>query len=133
MIDTMPHVSRLKLPPLDLGEESPGERLARLRKERGFTQTELAEKMGILQNLVSAYERGRLRLSAEMAIRFAKTLGISTDQLLGVEEIKTNGKSRDTKLWRRFAQMEKLPKSQRKPIMQVIDSFLEREKLKQSE
>ena len=133
MIKTMPRVSRLKLPPLDLGKEPPGERLARLRKEHGFTQTELAEKMGILQNLVSAYERGRLRLSAEMAIRFAKTLGVSTDQLLGVEAIKTNGKSKDTKLWRRFSQMEKLPRAQRKPIIQVIDSFLEREKLKQTE
>jgi len=132
MPDIMPHVSRLKLPPLDLGKESLGERLARLRKERSFTQTELAEKMGILQNLVSAYERGRLRLSADMAIRFANVLAVSVDQLLGIKNVKTPDRVRDTKLWRRFTQVEKLSADQRKPIIQVIDSFLEREKLKKT-
>jgi hypothetical protein len=42
----MPRVSRLKLPPLDLGGESLGERVARLRNEREFTQMELAEEVG---------------------------------------------------------------------------------------
>ena len=40
----MPRVSRLKLPPIP-AKESIGERVARIRKERGFTQVELAEKL----------------------------------------------------------------------------------------
>jgi hypothetical protein len=39
---------------------------------------------------------------------------------------------RDTKLWRRFSQVEKLPNPERKQIVQVIDAFLEREKLKKA-
>jgi DNA-binding XRE family transcriptional regulator len=35
------------------------------------------QRVGIVQNLVSAYKLERLRLQAEMAIRFAKTLGVS--------------------------------------------------------
>lgn len=42
----MPRKSSLKLPALDLGEETVGERIARLRKERGYTQIELAERIG---------------------------------------------------------------------------------------
>ena len=37
----MPKKSKLKLKPVDFGEESLGQRLARLRKERGFTQKQL--------------------------------------------------------------------------------------------
>jgi len=50
--------------------------------------------------------------------------------LLGLEKVKKNGRARDTKLWRRFSEVEKLPATRRKPIVQVIDAFLEREKAK---
>ena len=60
----------------------------------------------------------------------AMALGVSTAQLLGVEKVKRNGRVRDTKLWRRFSEMEKLPPARRKPLVQVIDAFIEREKAK---
>jgi transcriptional regulator with XRE-family HTH domain len=56
--------------------------LARHRKERGFTQKELAAKTGLIQALISDYERGKLRLNSEMILRFATALEISTDELL---------------------------------------------------
>jgi transcriptional regulator with XRE-family HTH domain len=61
--------------------ESFGQRLARLRKERGFTQVEIAERVGIIQALVSDYELDKLRLNAEMIVRFATASEISTDAL----------------------------------------------------
>src|ERR1017187_4403409 len=78
----MPKASRLRLAPLPPSDESPGERLARIRKERGFTQKEMAEKTGLIQALVSDYERGKLRLNAETIIRFATALEVTTDDLL---------------------------------------------------
>jgi ribosome-binding protein aMBF1 (putative translation factor) len=69
----MPRISGFKLPPLP-AKESIGERVARIRKDRGFTQVELAEKIGMIQSIVSAIERDVLKLSAEMAIRFALAL-----------------------------------------------------------
>jgi hypothetical protein len=39
----------------------------------------------------------------------AKALGVSLEQLLGLEKVKDNGRRRDTRLWRRFSQVEKLP------------------------
>ena len=62
----MPRKRTQELPPLDFGNETVGQRLARVRKERGYTQVELAKKIGITQTLVSDYETDRLRLSAEM-------------------------------------------------------------------
>ena len=37
-------------------------------------------------------ERGRLRLTADMVVRFAQALEITTDELLGIVELKSNGK-----------------------------------------
>ena len=68
----MPRTSKLPLSPLPPSAETPGQRLARIRRERGFTQVELAEKAGLVQTLVSDYERGKLRLNAERILRFAK-------------------------------------------------------------
>jgi DNA-binding XRE family transcriptional regulator len=61
---TMPRESTLKLAPLPRGKESLGQRLARFRKERGYTQTELAAKIGLIQALVSDYERDKLRMNS---------------------------------------------------------------------
>jgi len=120
----MPRVSRLKLPPLELTEESVGERIARLRKERGYTQSELAERIGIIQTLVSAYEREQLRLNAEMVVRFALALEVSTDELLGVESAKRSAGKPSLRLLRRLKKIETLPATQQKSLLQTIDMFL---------
>jgi transcriptional regulator with XRE-family HTH domain len=123
---TMPKPSTLKLPPLDTGPEKIGHRLVRLRKERGYTQVELAKKMGIIQQLVTAYEKDKLRLHAEMVIRFADALEVTTDEiLLGTHRAtkKTDGKL-SFKLVRRLQKIEKLPSSQQKSLLQTIDMVL---------
>ena len=65
-------------------DEPFGQRLARLRRERGFTQVELGEKSGMIQALISDYERDKLRPYADVVVRLAVALGVSTDELLGV-------------------------------------------------
>lgn len=52
--------------------ETLGERIARIRNDRGYAQIELAEKNGIIQSIVSAIERDVLKLSEEMAVRFGR-------------------------------------------------------------
>lgn len=61
----MPRRSKLKLMSLPASDETPGERLARIRRERGFTRIEPAGKTGLMQAPVSDYERGKPRLNAE--------------------------------------------------------------------
>ncbi|MDI3255967.1 MAG: helix-turn-helix transcriptional regulator [Bacillota bacterium] len=74
----MPTRSKLKLKPVDMGGESLGQRLARLRKERGWTQKQIAERTGLIQELVSNYETDKLRPNADMILRFAEVLEVST-------------------------------------------------------
>ncbi len=120
----MPRASKLNLPPIDLGGETIGERLARIRKERGFTQTELAERIGILQTLITDYECDRLRLSAEMAIRFAQALEASMDELLKPAEPKQRRSKPSRKVLRRLELIESLPSHQQQTVLKTIDTML---------
>ena len=117
---------------LQKGEESFGERLAKLRVAAGYSLRELAAELGTSHRMLVYYEKHAGQPAAHLLPKFAKALGVTADQLLGMEPVKSNSKTKDTKLWRRFSLVEKLPPDQRKPIIQVIDSFLEREKLKKA-
>ena len=105
-------------------KETFGKRLARIRKEKGYTQVELAEKMGIIQVLISDYERDKLRPYHEMIIRFAQALEISTDELLGLNHSKNKGNDPSLKILRRLKKIEALPHAQQKILLRTIDIFL---------
>ncbi len=122
----MPKRPTLKLPPLDYGNETVGQRLARLRKERGYTQVELAKKMGLIQALVSAYELDKTRLSAEMAVRFAIALDVTVDDLVNPKTAKKKNarKQPSLKVVRRMEEIEKLPPRQQAFVLSALDSIL---------
>jgi ribosome-binding protein aMBF1 (putative translation factor) len=58
-----------------------GNLLAAARLKAGLTQGQLAKKLGIRQNMVSDYERGRRSLSPRMAARFSEVLHIRRSHL----------------------------------------------------
>jgi len=121
----MPRKSR-NLPPLKLGPESIGQRLARIRKEKGYTQTELAEQIGIIQVSVSDYERGRLQTGAEMLARFALALEVSADELLGLDRRRPAKAAPPAarKFLRRMQQIDRLPRRDQEALLRTIDAFL---------
>jgi transcriptional regulator with XRE-family HTH domain len=106
------------------GQETLGRRIARLRKERGYTQVELAEKIGIIQVLISDYERDKLRPHPEVIVRFAHALNVTTDELLGLTVSPTAGTKPSLKTLRRLNRIENLPPSQQKALFKTIDNFL---------
>lgn len=63
----------------------PLETLRKIRIERGVTQTEIAENLGISLQFYSQIERGINTLSYSNAIKIAKYLGVTTDELFKEE------------------------------------------------
>lgn len=126
MRTAMPRKSRLQLPPVQFGEdESLGQRVARLRKERAITQQELAERIGTIQVLVSDYERDRIRVTAEMVVRIAEALEVTADELLGMKKAKLSGTPKASRrLLRRVERVEQLPPQQQATLLRTIDTFL---------
>jgi transcriptional regulator with XRE-family HTH domain len=105
--------------------ETMGQRLARLRKERSWTQVELAERTGIVQTVLSDYERGKLRLNADMIVRFAQALDVTTDELLQPKaEPSALRRKPSLRVLRRLERIEKLPAHQQNTLLKTIDGFL---------
>lgn len=121
----MPRKARREEPPISQQDAAFGARLAQLRKERVFTQEELAQKIGIVQEFVSRYERGKVRLHAEMVVRFAKALDVTTDELLGVQPAPDRADPVPPKLRRRMERIGSLEPAAQKALLKTIDIFLE--------
>lgn len=111
-----------RLSPVD--ENRIGERLKELRRRRGVTQVELAEKLGLSQALVSAYERGALRLHGVLLAALAATLKSSPNEILGFERIKDDGVLSDRRFLRRLQRVGKLSKNDKLALLKTIDAFL---------
>ena len=128
----MPHKQTFKLPPLNLGSETLGQRIAKLRKSKGFTQSDLAIELAQgkptereirnIRVLISDYERNRLRPNYEMIIRLSIALEVTADELLGIKQLKT--KVPNLKIQKRVKKIETLPDRQQKFILKAIDSHL---------
>jgi len=102
-----------------------GRRIAALRKERGYTQTELADQVGAVQVVVSNYERGKLRPHPDMLVRLAKALRVSADELLGVQPATQNGAAVSRRVLRRLQAIDQLPKRDQDALFRTIDAFLQ--------
>jgi len=77
-----------------------------------------------VQTLVTDYECDRLRLSAEMAIRFAVALDISMDELLKPQVGRARRAKPSRKVLRRLELIESLPSHQQQTVLKTIDTML---------
>lgn len=59
------------------------ERLKTLRKEAGFTQVDVAEKLGISQPAYASWERGIKKPTQGNLVKIAQILNVSVDYLVG--------------------------------------------------
>lgn len=59
------------------------ERIRDLREDGGILQRDVAQYLGITQNLYSYYERGDRKMPIEFYAKLARYYGTSVDYLLG--------------------------------------------------
>ena len=60
-----------------------GENLKTLRKNKGFTQEELAARLNVVRQTVSKWEKGQSVPDSEMLVRLAEIFEVPVSQLLG--------------------------------------------------
>lgn len=65
------------------------EKVKDLRQARGWTQAELARRMGITRNGINSWEQGLSMPSPSSLVELAKIFSVSTDYLLGAERLAT--------------------------------------------
>ena len=103
-----------------------GKRLAQIRALRGLSQRELAQRINVVQVVISDYEVGKLRLTAEVALRLAAALEVPIQELLQTDtppEIVQQRKP-SRKVLQRLELIESLPRRKQDAILMTIDAFL---------
>ncbi len=100
------------------------QRLARLRRERGLTQLEVAAGVDVPQPRISQYERGELRLHGELIVNLSAVLNVSADELLGINDIRRPSLIEDRRILRRVQKMGSLSRRDQQALLRTIDAFL---------
>lgn len=65
------------------------ERIKELRQARGWTQADLARRLGVTRNGVNSWEQWLSMPSPASLVDLARLFSVSTDYLLGVERLNT--------------------------------------------
>ncbi len=86
------------------------ERIKQLRTERGLSQVELAEKLGVSKQSVSNWENDNILPSIEMLLKISHIFSVSTDYLLGEDS-------------RQFLEVTGLKQEYIPHIQQIIDDL----------
>lgn len=103
-----------------------GQRITELRKELGWTQTQLAETLSISQQLIAAYEAGSRKVPASMLPILAKLFAVTLEQLVGIEKMPTKRGPAST-LQLQMEQISTLPKSKQKFITEMLDALIKQQ------
>lgn len=61
------------------------DKIKELRKKSGYTQAELARKLGLTRSSINSWEMGLSIPSTPYIIELSNLFGVSTDYLLGME------------------------------------------------
>jgi len=105
--------------------DSIGARIAQMRKDKGLTQKELAERLQVSQPVVSDYENDVIRIPADVIGRIAQVLEVTSDELLGLRS-ETRGRAgvKNRRLSRRLQAIDALPKRDQEALLRTIDAFI---------
>ncbi len=91
-----------------------GKRIQDRRRQLGFTQEQLSEKMNVSIQMVSNLERGIKAIRIDNLIKLSRVLGISTDYIL-------TGKESDAEMTELAERIACLPGSSREMIRILVD------------
>jgi transcriptional regulator with XRE-family HTH domain len=101
--------------------------ITNLRKDKGWSQTDLARESSISREILGKYERGEAVPSIDFAKRIADALGVSLDYLVG-EGLNA---SFDKKNVQRLQAIEQLPEDEKKTVFALMDAFIRDTRAKQ--
>ena len=95
-----------------------------MRKRRGLTQKELAEKIGMTRESIAAYEAGRSHLMDTTLLDMASVLRVSVNEILGLERRAAESTITSRRWAKRMALIESLPESVKKHILRTLDDVI---------
>jgi transcriptional regulator with XRE-family HTH domain len=106
------------------------DRVHELRKERGWSQAELASRIGADAGQISRYENGRITPSADAIVRLAEAFDVTTDYLLVETAPRRPLHAPEDALGDKLADLASLNDNERALVLGVIDAITTKAKLR---
>jgi transcriptional regulator with XRE-family HTH domain len=104
-----------------------GQRLSAARKSRGWSQTQLAQKLATNQKVIDYYERRAVNPSLAFMERAAEALDVSVAELLGSKPNPARSRPGPTPaLALRFEQIRQLPRREQDFVIRFLDTVLDK-------
>ena len=104
--------------------------IKKLRKKKGLTQADLAEKIGSHTSHINRIETGKYKPSLDVLMKIADVLEVSLDNLVkGIEDGFKEVKIEDKGLAQRVRLIDSLDSDDKKALIRVIDSMLTKQKI----
>lgn len=119
------HIDQEECPAMPLGE-----RIRQLRKEAGWSQAELADKIGADAGRVNKYEAGRMAPAADTLVHLAEVLNVSIDYLLIDSIPRRPLHSAEDALGDRLIAVAELGSEDLNLVVSVIDALVAKTRMK---
>ena len=107
-----------------------GERIKSLRKERKWSQGDLAGRIGADSGQISRYENGHIAPSADAIVRLAEALDVSCDYLLVEGAPRRGMQAAGSVLGERLDVLGELSEEDLGSLVHVIDAMVAKNRLK---
>ncbi len=105
---------------LDMLDMSFPERVVMLRKQKGWTQQQLADQVGVKVLQIRRYESGASQPTLDAIRRLALALGVTTDELIFDKD--ERGPDEDLKL--QFEALTRFSPEEKKVVKAVLESLI---------
>lgn len=108
------------------------QRLKKARTDKGISQTELGEIVGIHYTQIGRYENKGAQPSADILAKIANALEVTSDFLMnGTPDDLANSSLSDKELLNQFKAIENMNDNDKYVIKILIDAFITKGKIKQ--
>ena len=101
--------------------------ILKLRKEKNWSQAELAKVAGVSHVIIGRYERAEALPSIEVAKKIADVFEVSLDYLVGEGQ----NSSFDKKTLQRIQELQKLDPRKKETLFDLIDTYIRDAKSRQ--
>ena len=110
-----------------------GTRIIELRKAKNWSQSQLADKVGVSYAQIGRYETKGAQPPAQVLKKIADALDTTVDFLInGTTEDKAKATLQDAEVIRYFKEVDSLPQEDKSALLRVIGGFLRDVKTKQA-
>jgi len=107
-----------------------GKKLRERREAKGYSQSKLAQEVGVHHSIIGRYERDEAKPTIDVVKRMAKVLDTTVGYLLG--ETEDNDLFKDPMMLERLKQLNRLPEHDKACILYTLDGLLQNVKAKQA-